>query len=109
MKFFDFLESKYASTNISCQKEYTNFKHAETQAYQNLINAQRSFFKYFTYLTAIFHFIGIKLHIFEAIPTKTEIIEKMIADKNAEADKAKQDAIEKQPVLSVVNLDQSTS
>lgn len=73
MKFKDFQDSVYMSTNIDLQKNYTVYKHAKTQATQELISVYRSICKPFAYLELIGKFLLVKAHILKA-PKKSEEI-----------------------------------
>ena len=61
MKFHDFLESIFVSTNISNQQSYHPAKQAKTMAVQSLINAQRTVLKWLNYPVLLFNYILVAL------------------------------------------------
>lgn len=91
MKFFQYLESVYASSNIEVQKEYTAFKHAETQAIQDLINGQRKVFKFFAYIMTLINYLLVVMYLKKAPLTATEIIKQMNDENMAKAQKLKEE------------------
>lgn len=91
MKFFDFLESSYASSNIEVQQKYTAFKHAETQALSDLTNGQRRFFKFLAYFKVIFCYVLVLIGVKQKPQSAKDIIQTFQDVKNAEALKAKQE------------------
>ena len=73
MKFHEFLESHYVTTNIELQAKFSPFKQAETKATQSIIDTQRSFYKFIAYFKILGQFIGIKLHLLPPAKTPEEI------------------------------------
>jgi hypothetical protein len=92
MKFFDYLESSYASSNIETQATYSAFGHAETQAISDLTNGQRKFFKFVAYFKVIFNYFLVLFHIKPLPKSAAEIIKEMNDAKKAELEAKKAEA-----------------
>lgn len=93
MRFFEFLESRYVSTNIEIQKEYTLAKQGEIQAGQALISAQRTFFKWLSFPKLLGLFVLVNLRLIAKPKTAKEIATELHL---AQA-KAKEDEKAKEP------------
>jgi hypothetical protein len=69
MKFHEFLHSTYTSANQDLQKVYSVYAHGKTQASQELLSAQRSVCKFFSYFHILGHYLLVKLHV--VVPPKS--------------------------------------
>jgi hypothetical protein len=83
MKYHEFLESHYVSTNIKLQSEYSPFTQAQTQAVQGLINGQRTTLKYVAYVLVLVKYFLMVCRLQKAPQTALELNQAFIAAKNA--------------------------
>jgi len=74
MKFHDFIESTYVSTNISLQQEFSPQKQAKTLACQELINGQRRALKWVSFVSLLFSYILVQCRIKTAPLTSNALI-----------------------------------
>lgn len=100
MKFHEYLESNYVSTNIEIQKEYSSYKQGKIQAIQSLINTQRSFAKWTSFPIILTQYILTMLGFLDKPLTAVEIVKK-----NKEEIKRKQD----EATLKLVQDNESTT
>lgn len=99
MKFHEYLESTYVSTNIQLQQEFSPYKQAKTLAVQKLINGQRNFLRFVSYPVLIVGYLLILARLVKA-PKQAQAIIKGYQDAAAVAMKeAQSQAVSKLTVV----------
>lgn len=102
MKFHEYLESTYVSTNLANQKSFSPKLQAKTHAVQHLINVQRAVYRWQAYPTLLFGFLAVLLGLKAQPPTAEEIAATAFQTSQAAKEKAKAEI--EATKLEVVNL-----
>lgn len=74
MKFHEYIESTYVSTNIDVQIKYCPYLQAKTQSAQNLLYMQKWFYRQLAYFALVFHYTLIVLGRKEAPPLAQDLV-----------------------------------
>lgn len=61
MKFHEYLESTYVSTNLQLHTNYHPYLQAKSRAVQKLIDAQRRVYMWASYVVLISQYLGVKV------------------------------------------------
>ena len=75
MKFHEYLESQYVSTNIANQTKYHPALQAKIMAVQGLLNAQKAVYRFFSYPTLVFQYLLVSARIKTAPLLAAELVE----------------------------------
>jgi len=86
MRFNDFLESTYVSTNIQNQISYSPRLAAQVQAAQSLLNGQRTVLRWVSYAVLLFTYVLVKVGL-RSVPLSPQ---ELVAEFTAKTQAAKQ-------------------
>lgn len=80
--FHEHLESLYVKTNIENQTNYHPYLAAKTQAVQNLLNLQKTIYRWLSYFAILKHYFDVKMNVVDPLPKAQELVKQYQDKKN---------------------------
>jgi hypothetical protein len=89
MRFHDFLESLYVSTNIENTANYHPRLASKLLAIQSLTSVQKWWLKAFAFPCILIHYLGVIMGYKEALPDAREVVKRYNDQKQSELEQKK--------------------